>query len=158
MHWGCGPRPLFAGLVQRRWTPWSKPKHGLTIIIIKTITQYHFSVNNFQIIRQQLNRLLNALQTYLNDAAIKSKSTVKCHKCLVGKWFYFGNITQTYSEIWTTEIRKGKERRNRIRMFFLREGGVRLGLVVEGEDGRLGLALMMICLRLHIPFSNGVPS
>ncbi len=25
--------------------------------------------------------------------------------------------------------------------FFLREKGVRLGLVVEGEDGRLGLAL-----------------
>ncbi len=41
-------------------------------------------------------------------------------------------------------------------MFFLREGGVRLGLVVEGEDGRLGLALVMICLRLRIPFSNGV--
>jgi hypothetical protein len=38
-------------------------------------------------------------------------------------------------------------------MFFLREGGVRLGLVVEGEGGRLGLALVMICLRLHIPFS-----
>ena len=45
-------------------------------------------------------------------------------------------------------------------MFFLREGGVRLGLVVEGEDGRLGLALVMICLRLrlHIPFSSGVLS
>jgi hypothetical protein len=26
-------------------------------------------------------------------------------------------------------------------MFFLREGGELLGLVVEGEDGRLGLAL-----------------
>jgi hypothetical protein len=37
-------------------------------------------------------------------------------------------------------------------MFFLREWGVRLGLVVEGEDGRLGLALVMICLQLHIPF------
>jgi hypothetical protein len=43
-------------------------------------------------------------------------------------------------------------------MFFLREGGVRLGLVVEGENGRLGLALVMICLRLHIPFSTGVSS
>ena len=64
MHWGCGPRPLFAGLIQRRWTPWSKPKHGLTIITIKANTQYHFIMNNFQIIRQQLNRLLNALQTY----------------------------------------------------------------------------------------------
>jgi hypothetical protein len=30
--------------------------------------------------------------------------------------------------------------------FFLREKGVRLGLVVEGEGGRLGLVLVMICL------------
>ncbi len=37
----------------------------LTIITTKTIAQYHFIMNNFQIIRQQLNRLLNALQTYL---------------------------------------------------------------------------------------------
>ncbi len=43
-------------------------------------------------------------------------------------------------------------------MFFLRQGGVRPGLVVEGENGRLGLALVMICLRLHIPFSIGVSS
>ncbi len=43
-------------------------------------------------------------------------------------------------------------------MFFLREGGVRLGLVVEGEGGCLGLALVMICLGLHIPFSIAVPS
>jgi hypothetical protein len=33
---------------------------------------------------------------------------------------------------------------------------VRLGLVVEGEGGRLGLVLVVICLRLHIPFSSGV--
>jgi hypothetical protein len=43
-------------------------------------------------------------------------------------------------------------------MFFLWEGGERLGLVVEGEEGPLGLVLVMICLRLHIPFSSGVPS
>jgi hypothetical protein len=43
-------------------------------------------------------------------------------------------------------------------MFFLREGGVLLGLVVEGVGGRLGLVLVMICLRLHIPFSTGVSS
>ncbi len=36
-------------------------------------------------------------------------------------------------------------------MFFLREGGVHLGLVVEGVGGRLGLVLVVICLRLHIP-------
>jgi hypothetical protein len=42
--------------------------------------------------------------------------------------------------------------------FFLREKEVRLGLVVEGEDGRLRLALMMIRLRIHIPFSIGVSS
>jgi hypothetical protein len=29
---------------------------------------------------------------------------------------------------------------------FFGNWGVRLGLVVEGEDGRLGLALMMNCL------------
>ena len=56
------------------------------------------------------------------------------------------------------QLKYKKERKSRIRMFSLREGGVRLGLVVEGEGGRLGLALVMICLRLHIPFSNGVPS
>ena len=56
------------------------------------------------------------------------------------------------------KYKKKKERKRRIRMFFLREGGVRLGLVVEGEDGPLGLALVMICLRLHIPFSIGVSS
>jgi hypothetical protein len=43
-------------------------------------------------------------------------------------------------------------------MFFLREGGVLLGLVVEGVGGRLGLKLVMICLGLHIPFSTGVSS
>jgi hypothetical protein len=37
--------------------------------------------------------------------------------------------------------KKGKERKNRIRIFFLLEGGERLGLVVDGEDERLGLAL-----------------
>jgi hypothetical protein len=42
--------------------------------------------------------------------------------------------------------------------FFLREKGGPLGLVVEGEGGRLGLVLVMICLRLHIPFSTGVSS
>jgi hypothetical protein len=36
--------------------------------------------------------------------------------------------------------RKGK---TGIRIFFLREGGERLGLIFEGEDGRLGLALVM---------------
>ena len=41
---------------------------------------------------------------------------------------------------------------------FLGKRGVRLGLVVEGEDGRLGLAFMMICLRLHTLFSIGVSS
>ena len=36
--------------------------------------------------------------------------------------------------------------------------GVRLGLVVKGEGGGLGLVLVVICLRLHIPFSTGVSS
>jgi hypothetical protein len=42
--------------------------------------------------------------------------------------------------------------------FFLQEKEVCLGLVVEGEDRHLKLALMMIRLRLHIPFSIGVSS
>ena len=41
--------------------------------------------------------------------------------------------------------RKGKEKQD---LDVLSSGGVvRLGLVVEGEGGRLGLALVMICLR-----------
>ncbi len=39
---------------------------------------------------------------------------------------------------------------------FFGKRGVRLGLVVEGEGGHLGLELMMICLRLHTLFSIGV--
>jgi hypothetical protein len=41
------------------------------------------------------------------------------------------------------KYKKGKEGRSRIWIFFLREGGERLGLVVEEEDERLGLALVM---------------
>jgi hypothetical protein len=41
---------------------------------------------------------------------------------------------------------------------FFQEGVVRLGLVVEGEGERLGLVLVVICLRLNIPFSAGVSS
>jgi hypothetical protein len=41
---------------------------------------------------------------------------------------------------------------------FFGKRGVRLGLIVEGEDERLGLALMMICLQLHTLFSIGVSS
>ncbi len=43
-------------------------------------------------------------------------------------------------------------------VFFFGKRGVCLGLVVEGEDGRLGLELMMICLRLHTLFSIRVSS
>ncbi len=41
-------------------------------------------------------------------------------------------------------------------MFFLREVGVRLGLVVEGEGGRLGLVMNLPVT--HIPVSVGVSS
>ncbi len=41
-------------------------------------------------------------------------------------------------------------------MFFLREGGVRLGLVVEGEGGHPGLVMNLPVT--HIPFSAGVSS
>ncbi len=55
-------------------------------------------------------------------------------------------------------VRKTLNRRGVSFSFFLGEKGVRLGFVVEGEDGRLGLVLVVICLRLHIPFSAGVSS
>jgi hypothetical protein len=38
--------------------------------------------------------------------------------------------------------KKGKAGKGRSWMFFLREGGVRLGLVVEGEGGRPGLVMI----------------
>ncbi len=41
------------------------------------------------------------------------------------------------------KYKKGKEGRSRIQIFFLREGGERLGIAVEEEDERLGLALVM---------------
>ncbi len=41
-------------------------------------------------------------------------------------------------------------------MFFLREGGVRLGIVVEGEGERPGFVMNL--LLTHIPFSVGVSS
>jgi hypothetical protein len=41
-------------------------------------------------------------------------------------------------------------------MFFLREGGVRLGLVVEGEGERPGFVMNLPVT--HIPFSVGVSS
>jgi hypothetical protein len=41
-------------------------------------------------------------------------------------------------------------------MFFLQEGGVRLGLVVEKEGGRP--VLVMNLPVTHIPFSVGVSS
>jgi hypothetical protein len=40
---------------------------------------------------------------------------------------------------------------------FFGKRGVRLGLVVEGEDGHLGLALEL-SIRLHTLFSVGVSS
>ena len=54
----------------------------LTIITIKTIS---YEKNNFQIIRQQLIDYSMLADIFKNDAAIKSQSTVNCHKCLEGK-------------------------------------------------------------------------
>jgi hypothetical protein len=51
---------------------------------------------------------------------------------------------------------KGKEGKGRSWMFFIREGGERLGLVVEGEGRRPGL--VMILPVTHIPFSARVSS
>ncbi len=56
------------------------------------------------------------------------------------------------------QYKKGKEGRSRIRIriFFLREGGERLGLVVEEEE-RLGLALVLSVFNCT-KVSRGVPS
>jgi hypothetical protein len=43
-------------------------------------------------------------------------------------------------------------------VLLLREGACAYDLLLKGKDGRLGLVLEMICLRLHIPFSTGVSS
>jgi hypothetical protein len=51
--------------------------------------------------------------------------------------------------------RKGKEK-GRNWMFFLREGAVRLGLVVEEERERPGFKMNLPVT--HIPFSVGVSS
>jgi hypothetical protein len=57
-------------------------------------------------------------------------------------------------------IRYKKERKGKVGtgVSFFGKRGVPLGLVVEGEGGRLGLALVMIYLRLHTLFSIGVSS
>ncbi len=52
--------------------------------------------------------------------------------------------------------KKGKEGRSRIRVFFLGEGGERLGLAVE-EGERLGLALVLSIFNCTA-VSGGVPS
>jgi hypothetical protein len=54
------------------------------------------------------------------------------------------------------QYKKGKEGRSRIRIFFLLEGGERLGLVVEEEE-RLGLAPVLSVFNCT-NVSRGVPS
>ncbi len=55
-------------------------------------------------------------------------------------------------------IKYKKERKGKGRnwMYFLREGGVHLGLVVEGEGGRPGFVMNLPVT--HIPFYVGVSS
>jgi hypothetical protein len=64
MHWGCGPRPLLRSWFREDGLRGQNLNMVLIITTIIAIIQYHFSIYNFPIIRQQLNRLLNALQTY----------------------------------------------------------------------------------------------
>jgi hypothetical protein len=56
-------------------------------------------MNNFQIIRQQLNRLLNALQTYQNDAAINLNPQLNATSALRANDSTLENIADTYSKI-----------------------------------------------------------
>jgi hypothetical protein len=69
-----------------------------------------------------------------------------------GQMILLKNFTQTYSSY------KGRRGRVGARIFFLREKGVRLGLVVEGGGQAPGTCVVEICLRLHIPDSTGVSS
>jgi hypothetical protein len=71
----------------------------LTIITIKTITQHHFSNNNFQIIRQQLNRLLNALQTYCMMLPLNLNPQLYATSALWANDSTMENIMLAYSEI-----------------------------------------------------------
>jgi hypothetical protein len=71
----------------------------LTIITIKTITRHHFSNNNFQIIRQQLNRLLNALQTYCMMLPLNLNPQLYATSALWANDSTKENITLAYSEI-----------------------------------------------------------
>ena len=112
----------------------------LTIITIKTITRHHFSNNNFQIIRQQLNRLLNALQTYCMMLPLNLNPQLYATSALWANDSTKENITLAYSEIWLIIYKKERRGKRRGWVFFLREGGVRLGLAVE-EGERLGFVM-----------------
>ena len=91
---------FFAGLVQRRWTPWSKPKHGFDNYHNKDNSYHHYEQNNFQIIRQQLNRLLNALQTYFKTMLpLNLNPQLNATSALRANDSTLENITDTYSKI-----------------------------------------------------------
>jgi hypothetical protein len=66
------------------------------------------------------------------------------------------NITQAYSKIWLIKFKKERKGKCGNWIFFLREGGVRLGLVVEGEGGRPGFVMNLPVTK--IPFSVKVSS
>jgi hypothetical protein len=71
----------------------------LTITTIIAIIQYHFSINNFQIIRQQLNRLLNALQTYQMMLPLNLNLQLNATSTLWADDSTLENNTQAYSKI-----------------------------------------------------------
>ena len=98
----------------------------LTIITIKTITLHYFSNNNFQIIRQQLNRLLNALQTYCMMLPLNLNPQLYATSALWANDSTKEIITLAYSEIWLIKYKKGKE-------------GKKVGLGVLSSGGGRGL-------------------
>ena len=57
------------------------------------------------------------------------------------------NITQAYSKIWLIKYKKEGKGKGRNWIFFLQEGGVRLGLAVEGEGGRPGFVMNFIFMN-----------
>jgi hypothetical protein len=66
------------------------------------------------------------------------------------------NITQAYSKICLIKYKKERKEKCGNWIFFLREGGKRLGLVVEGEGECPGFVMNLPVT--HIPFSVRVSS
>jgi hypothetical protein len=127
MHWGCSPRPLFAGLIQRRWTPLLG-------------------------IRQQFNGLLNALQTYCMMLPLNLHPQLYATSALWTNDSTMENIMLAYSEIWL--IKYKKERRGKRWDWVFWSVCVRVQFLSAGKRGvchELELLMITITHTLQYP-------